>query len=63
MAVRREDRKRITHPSLGTIEVNCLNLFSEDGRQRLPWFTPALGTDSARALELLGVAGSEGLEG
>ena len=63
VAVRRQDRKRIIHPVIGTIEVNCLNLVSEDGRQRLLWFTPALGTESAGALELLGVVGSERIEG
>lgn len=57
--VRANDRKRINHPSLGTLEVNCLNLFSEDGRQRLLWFTPALGTDSADKLELLAVIGTQ----
>ncbi|WP_423464338.1 hypothetical protein ACO229_07205 [Promicromonospora sp. MS192] len=40
MAFRRRGRKRISHPELGLIDVNCLNLFSEDGRQRLLWFTP-----------------------
>jgi transcriptional regulator with XRE-family HTH domain len=59
--VRRQDRKRIAHPELGTIEVNCLNLFSEDGRQRLLWFTPAVGTDSGSRLELLGVIGNQHL--
>lgn len=63
VAVRRQDRKRIIHPVIGTIEVNCLNLVSEDGRQRLLWFTPALGTESAGALELLGVVGNERIEG
>ena len=63
VAVRRKDRKRIIHPALGTIEVNCLNLVSEDGRQRLLWFTPALGTDSAGALDLLAVVGSQRVEG
>ena len=62
VAVRRNDRKRIVHPSLGVIEVNCLNLFSEDGRQRLLWFTPAIGTDSVEALELLSVLGTQALE-
>lgn len=62
VAVRRQDRKRIIHPQLGIIEVNCLNLVSEDGRQRLLWFTPALGTDSAGALDLLAVVGSERIE-
>lgn len=59
VAFRRNDRKRINHPALGLIEVNCLNLFSEDGRQRLLWFTPAIGTDSANKLELLGVVGTQ----
>lgn len=63
VAVRRQDRKRIIHPELGTIEVNCLNLVSEDGRQRLLWFTPALGTDSAGLLDLLAVVGSQRVDG
>lgn len=61
VAVRRRDRKRIIHPALGTIEVNCLNLFSEDGRQRLLWFTPAVGTDAVEQLELLSVVGNQTL--
>ncbi|MEU0222766.1 helix-turn-helix transcriptional regulator [Streptomyces sp. NPDC006284] len=59
VAFRRDDRKRIVHPTLGVIEVNCLNLFSEDGRQRLLWFTPAVGTESAGLLELLAVVGTQ----
>ncbi|WP_217245492.1 helix-turn-helix transcriptional regulator [Streptomyces sp. AC602_WCS936] len=59
VAVRREDRKRLVHPVLGVLEVNCLHLFSEDGRQRLLWFTPAVGTDSAGLLELLAVVGTQ----
>lgn len=59
VAFRRDDRKRIRHPALGVVEVNCLSLFSEDGRQRLLWFTPALGTDSADALDLLAVLGTQ----
>jgi transcriptional regulator with XRE-family HTH domain len=62
VAVRRSDRKRIVHPSLGVVEVDCLNLFSEDGRQRLLWFTPAIGTASVEALELLAVLGTQDLE-
>ncbi|MER7281180.1 helix-turn-helix domain-containing protein [Dactylosporangium sp. NPDC000244] len=61
VAVRRDERKRIVHATLGTIEVNCLNLFSEDGRQRLLWFAPAVGTDAAEQLELLGVVGHQDL--
>lgn len=59
VAFRRNDRKRLNHPTLGLIEVNCLNLFSEDGRQRLLWFTPAVGTDSADVLDLLAVIGTQ----
>jgi transcriptional regulator with XRE-family HTH domain len=61
IAVRRNERKRLVHPELGTIEVNCLNLVSEDCRQRLLWFTPAVGTDSADKLDLLGVLGTQTL--
>ena len=59
VAFRRDDRKRLNHPTLGLIQVNCLNLFSEDGRQRLLWFTPAVGTDSADLLDLLTVVGTQ----
>jgi hypothetical protein len=63
VAFRRKDRKRLVHPVLGLLEVNCLNLFSEDGRQRLLWFTPAVGTESANLLDLLGVVGTQELTG
>ena len=63
VAVRRAERKRIVHPTLGTIELNCLNLFSEDGRQRLLWFTPAIGTDAVEQLELLAAVGTQDLVG
>ncbi|KEF20836.1 XRE family transcriptional regulator [Streptomyces rimosus] len=63
VAFRRDDRKRLNHPTLGLIEVNCLNLFSEDGRQRLLWFTPAIGTESAELLDLLAVLGTQEITG
>ncbi|GGM36074.1 helix-turn-helix transcriptional regulator [Promicromonospora citrea] len=63
VAVRRADRKRLVHPVLGLLDVNCLHLFSEDGRQRLLWFTPAVGTDTADKLELLAVVGTQELVG
>ncbi|MFI0264257.1 helix-turn-helix transcriptional regulator [Streptomyces sp. NPDC017056] len=63
VAFRRGDRKRLNHPTLGLVEVNCLNLFSEDGRQRLLWFTPAVGTDSADLLALLAVLGTQEVTG
>jgi transcriptional regulator with XRE-family HTH domain len=61
VAVRRNECKRILHPDVGTIDVNCLHLFSEDGRQRLLWFTPAIGTESVEKLELLSVLGTQDL--
>lgn len=61
VAVRRGDRKRLVHPQLGLLELNCLNLFSEDARQRLLWFTPVLGTDAGEKLALLGVLGTQDL--
>jgi transcriptional regulator with XRE-family HTH domain len=61
VAVRRSDQKRIVHPSLGVIDVNCLNLLSEDGRQRLLWFSPVIGTDAVEKLELLSVLGTQDL--
>ncbi|WP_225627447.1 helix-turn-helix domain-containing protein [Streptomyces werraensis] len=61
VAVKRSDRKRIRHASLGVLQVNCLNMISEDGRQRLLWFTPVSGTDTGEKLELLAVLGSQDL--
>ncbi|MEV5880647.1 helix-turn-helix transcriptional regulator [Streptomyces sp. NPDC052101] len=61
VALRRTDHKRIVHPSLGVIELDCHNLFSEDGRQRLLWFSAAPGTEGAAQLELLSVIGTQDL--
>ena len=41
---------------LGTVEVDCLTMFSADGRPRLAWFPPIRGT---QAVELLSVLGAE----
>jgi transcriptional regulator with XRE-family HTH domain len=61
VAFRRIERKRLLHRELGLLDVNCLNLFSEDGKQRLLWFTPAVGTDSVAKLEMLAVMGTQTL--
>jgi transcriptional regulator with XRE-family HTH domain len=55
VAVRRSDRKRIVHPSQGVIEVVCHALATEDGRQRLIWFSPVPGTPAARQFRAIGV--------
>ncbi|NUP20485.1 MAG: hypothetical protein HOZ81_31265 [Streptomyces sp.] len=56
------ERKRIVHPTVGLLDLNCLSLFSEDGRQRLLWFTPRAGTDTAEKLALLTVVGTQAME-
>jgi transcriptional regulator with XRE-family HTH domain len=61
VAVRRGDRKRVNHPSLGTLDVHCQNLFSEDGRQRLQFFTAPPGSPAVDQLRLLGVIGVQEL--
>ncbi|WP_308163952.1 helix-turn-helix transcriptional regulator [Nonomuraea sediminis] len=62
VAVRRGDRKRINHPSLGVVDVHCQNLFSEDGRQRLQFFTAPAGSPAVEQLRLLAVIGVQNLE-
>jgi transcriptional regulator with XRE-family HTH domain len=59
VGLRRTDHKRIVHPTLGVIELDCHSLFSEDGRQRILWFTAPPGTEGAAQLELLGVIGTQ----
>jgi transcriptional regulator with XRE-family HTH domain len=61
VAVRRMDRKKIIHSELGVIELDCYNLLSEDGRQRLLWFTAPPGSRGAEQLELLSVVGTQDL--
>jgi transcriptional regulator with XRE-family HTH domain len=61
VAVRRRDSKRIVHPELGVVEIDCLTLQSEDGRQRLLWFAPRPGTPAVEQLRLLEVIGTQRL--
>lgn len=63
VAVRRGERKRIVHPTLGVIDVNCQNLLSEDGRQRLLFFTAPAGSPAVEQLRLLAVIGVQDLVG
>ncbi|WP_286346850.1 helix-turn-helix transcriptional regulator [Frondihabitans sucicola] len=57
VAVRRGEEKRIAHPQLGVIEVQCQILKVNDDSQWLLVFTATPGTESAGRLELLGVIG------
>lgn len=61
VAVRRGDRKRVNHPELGVVDINCQNLFSEDGRQRLQFFTAPAGSPAVEQLRLLAVIGIQDL--
>lgn len=61
VAVRRRDSKRIVHRELGVIEIDCLTLLSEDGRQRLLWFAPRPGTPAVEQMRLLDVIGTQDL--
>lgn len=59
VGLRRNDHKRIVHPNLGVIELECLSLFSEDGRQRLLRFTAPSGSRAAEQPRLLSVIGTQ----
>ncbi|MHB9863774.1 helix-turn-helix transcriptional regulator [Streptomyces sp. YIM S03343] len=61
VALRRTDHKRIVHPALGVIELDCNSLFSENGRQRLLWFSAPPGTEAATQLSLLSVIGTQNM--
>lgn len=63
VAVRRYDRKRLVHPAVGVIELDCHTLAGEDGRQRLLWLAAPPGSPAVEQLELLAVIGSQDLRG
>ena len=62
VAVRRSDRKRLVHPQLGVIEVDCVSLLSEDGTQRLLWFSPAPGGIADAQFERLALTSPQSAE-
>ena len=59
VAVRRDTHKRVIHPTIGEIELDCQILTAENQTERLIVFTAAPGSEDAARLELLGVVGSE----
>nr|WP_206619489.1 helix-turn-helix transcriptional regulator [Streptomyces hoynatensis] len=59
VAVRRESRVRVLHPSVGPIEFDFELLQTQAADQRLRLFTPPPGSRSTEALELLRVVGPE----
>jgi hypothetical protein len=63
VAVRRDSRMRVTHPSVGPIEFDYEMLQTQAADQRLRLFTPPPGSRSVEALELLRVVGPETAHG
>jgi transcriptional regulator with XRE-family HTH domain len=55
VAVRQDDHKRIVHPDLGVIELDCQLLFTENLAQSLLVFTASPGTEGYEKLKLLSV--------
>ncbi|WNM25101.1 helix-turn-helix transcriptional regulator [Demequina capsici] len=59
--LRRVDAKVFLHPSIGTLDLLCHNLHTDDGSQHLLWFTAREGTDSGERLALLRVVGAQSM--
>lgn len=52
-------RKRLVHPQLGVLEVDCQSLYTENRAQTLLVFTGVPGTDADEKLRLLDVIGTQ----
>ncbi len=61
VAVRRSDRKRIVHPALGVVEINCDVLATARQDQRVIVFTARPGSEAVGQLALLRVIGQQSL--
>lgn len=59
VARRFEDHKTLIHPKIGSIELDCQALFTEDHTQALLVLTAPPGSEGAQKLRLLSVLGSE----
>jgi hypothetical protein len=59
VARRFEDHKTVVHPQVGTIEVDCQALFTEDQSQALVVLTPRPGSEAEEKIRLLAVLGKE----
>ncbi|MFC7643257.1 helix-turn-helix domain-containing protein [Streptosporangium lutulentum] len=57
VGVMRSRRKRIQHPEVGLLELDCQVLVDEERTQILALFSPAAGTPTAERLALLGSLG------
>jgi transcriptional regulator with XRE-family HTH domain len=63
VAVRRDTHKRIIHPTVGLLELDCQILTAENQTERLLVFTAAPGSEDAARLELLSVVGNQTFAG
>jgi transcriptional regulator with XRE-family HTH domain len=61
VAVRRQDHKRIVHPVVGLLELDCEVLLTPEHDQRLVLHTAPPGSESAERLDLLRVLGLQEL--
>ncbi|HKZ15676.1 MAG TPA: hypothetical protein VJL81_17705 [Solirubrobacterales bacterium] len=59
VAVRRDTHKRVIHPTIGVVELDCQILIAQNQTECLVVFTAAPGSEDAARLELLGVVGNE----
>lgn len=53
------EQKRILHPAVGEVRVDCQTLFDENDAQYFLVYTPVPGSDSAEKLRLLDVIGTQ----
>ncbi|MFC4112512.1 helix-turn-helix transcriptional regulator [Nonomuraea zeae] len=61
VTVRRSARKRLKHPSVGWLELDCETLHVPEGDQTVVLYTAAPGSPSYEALRLLKVIGTQDL--
>jgi hypothetical protein len=59
VAVRTSDRKRMVHPMVGSLELDCQILKAESQAQSLLVFTATPGTEDYDKLQLLSVIGTQ----
>jgi transcriptional regulator with XRE-family HTH domain len=56
---RESTRKRLVHPTVGMLELDCQTLLAETEGQRLIVFTATPGSEDAEKLRLIGVVGAQ----
>jgi len=54
-----ETRKRVVHPEVGLLDLDCQILTAENHKERLVVFTATPGTEDAERLAMLAVIGTQ----